>query len=359
MQHAKIWAALCWLAIACQAFQVMPVLAADGDDQLDTGDALVESGSERVAITGTVELELSSGGGASDIRLATAELDVTADIAPALGADLVFLWEEDEGTVELDEGYITIANSEKCPFSLLGGKLVVPFGVYDTYMVQDPLSLELGEVGDTALVLNLAHDSGLEASVYGFNGDWREAGKDETIATFGAGIGYGLGTDNLAVHLRADWINNLADAEVLSEVMLEGMPAAELSDYVAGLALTFAIDLGPVSLLADYVAALDNFQPAELAFNGQGAEPAVLNVEAALGAELFGRKSTLAVGYQVTDECVALGFPESRYLTTARTEVFEAGSLALEYLHDEDYSLADQGTGTDADQVTLQLAVEF
>ena len=310
-------------------------------------------------ISGLVEVELSAGNGESDISLATVEIGLDADLAPWARANVLLLWEEGEGPVEVDEGYLTIGNPDQCPFSLLGGKMVVPFGIYDSYMLQDSLTLQMGETGDTAIVLGFRHDSGLNSSVYGFNGDWLETGEDETINSFGAGIGYSRGTDSLSYSLRADWLNNLAESDVVSDTLTGVLPANELTELVAGMAISFSMNVGPVGILADYVTALDSFAATELAFGGQGAEPATWGVEIGFDTEMSGLDTTFAVGLQGSDEALDLGLPESRMLASASTALREGINLTLEYLLDDDYSIADGGTDEDSSMATLQLAMEF
>ena len=75
--------------------------------------------------------------------------------------------------------------------------------------------------------------------------------------------------------------------------------------------------------------------------------------------EILGKETTFALGYQGTDEAVALDLPKHRYLATIGMQILKNTTLALEYLHDEDYPQRDGGTGGEADQVTVQVAVEF
>ncbi|MDH5525618.1 MAG: LbtU family siderophore porin, partial [Desulfobulbaceae bacterium] len=106
-------------------------------------------------------------------------------------------------------------------------------------------------------------------------------------------------------------------------------------------------------------AATEAFAASELAYNGGGAKPKAWNVEVGYTSELMGKETTLALGYQGTDQAVDLGLPEQRYLAAVSMGIIDNTSLALEYIHDEDYSVANGGTDNDAETVTMQLGVEF
>lgn len=326
-----------------------------------TSGLLFQKINERVALSGVVEVEAASaedfaGADTSDITLATVELDLDVEISEWVNAHLLLLWEEDDTErVDLDEGTITLGNPEKFPLYLTAGKMYVPFGAFESNMISDPLTLELGETRESAALVGF-ETSGFYGSFYAFNGDVNETGDDDAITSFGANAGYGFENDQLSLDLGVGWINNIAAADVLSEYFGAG---TEVQDYAAGITTHLTVNYGPFMLIGEYLGALDAFDASELDFNGSGAEPSAWNVEAAYTREIKGKETAFAVGYQKTDEALALELPEERILATIGVGIWENTSLALEYLHDEDYSVADGGTGNDANVITLQLAVEF
>jgi len=320
---------------------------------------------ERVTLSGVVELEAASaedfeGNDNSDITLATVELGLDAEINEWVNAHLLFLWEEDEGPVDLDEGTITLGNLQKFPLYLTAGKMYVPFGAFESNMISDPLTLELGENSESAAQIGF-EASGFYGSFYTFNSDINEIGDDDEINSFGADVGYGLENGNMSLDLGVGWINNLSSSDSLTDFL-----SPTIQDYPAGLTAHLTLGYGPFMLIGEYLGALDAFQVDELDFNGTGAEPSAWNIEAAYTREIKGKETTFAVGYQQTDEAFALGLAKERILATIGVEIWENTSLAFEYLHEEDYSAQDystvieaSGTGNDANAATLQLAVEF
>jgi hypothetical protein len=330
-------------------------------DQQAAGEdeSLLQKINDRVAFSGVVEVEAFARNGyededESDITLATVELGFDVAIAEWMSAHILLLWEEDDTEpMDLDEGTLTIGNTKKYPLYVTAGKLYVPFGNFESNMIQDPLTLEIGETRESAIQVGL-EASGFYGSIYAFNGDVNETGKDETIQSFGANLGYAYECDAMTLDIGAGWINSIADSDGLTDVL-----PGEIDDYVGGLAAHAIFSYGPFTLIGEYVGATDSFKDSELDFKGRGAEPQAWNLELAYTHEIAGKETVFALAYQSTDEAVALELPEDRYMAAIGIGIFENTTLAFEYLHDEDYSEKDGGTGEDANQLTMQLAVEF
>jgi hypothetical protein len=334
-------------------------------DAAEADESLLQKINERVTLSGLVEVEAASaetfeGADESDIALATVELGLDAEITEWVSGHLLLLWEEDDTEpMDLDEGTITLGNLEKFPLTFTGGKMYVPFGAFESNMVSDPLTLELGETRESALQLGF-ETSGFYGSLYVFNSDINETsdGDDDKIKSFGAAVGYGLENDNMIMDVGLGWINNIAASDGLTGFFGDA-GIVDVQDYVSGLTAHLTLNYGPFTAIGEYLGALDTFQAGELGFNGTGAEPSAWNLEAAYTTEIKSKETTFALGYQATDEALDLGLPESRILASIGVGIWEYTTLAFEYLHDEDYSIGDGGTGNDASAITLQLAVEF
>ena len=67
----------------------------------------------------------------------------------------------------------------------------------------------------------------------------------------------------------------------------------------------------------------------------------------------------LAVAYQYTDDALVFELPETGALISLGVEVMEVVSLVFEYANDDDYDVADGGSGEDTDVFTVQVGVEF
>lgn len=113
---------------------------------------------ERLTISGLIEVEGTAGkvknndgssDDASDLTLATAQLGFEGRVNEQVGGNIILLYEEG-GELEIDEAAIRL---EQGRGSLRAGRLYLPFGAFNSHFISDPLTLELGETRQTALVL--------------------------------------------------------------------------------------------------------------------------------------------------------------------------------------------------------------
>ena len=93
----------------------------------------------------------------TDAVLATMELCIDADLTDYVSGHMVFLWEEDDTEpVDLDTGFITVSGGDKLPVYVNLGKMYLPFGMFESFMISDPLPLELAETRESAIQAGFA-----------------------------------------------------------------------------------------------------------------------------------------------------------------------------------------------------------
>jgi hypothetical protein len=344
------------------------------EDALDSKQAGADSAPvwyRNIEIAGLIEVEAShlspyEGDSESDIVLATAELGIRSQVNDWVEAGISFLYEQDETDLEVDTAYLTLGNTDASPLFLTAGQVYVPFGVYETNLVSDPLTLDIGEARETALQLGF-EQSGFSGSLYVFNGDNNVKDRDR-IDGWGANLGFAQEHDDRAWSVGVGYINDLGDSDTLHESLNDTrVGAAELdpslsldpTERTGGWTLNAAANLGPFSLIGEYLSATDRFDPVSLGFKDGGARPSAWNIEAGYSFTLLGRESVAAVAYQGTREALALELPKERWLLGWSIEMFDRTSLGLEWARDRDYGAHDGGTGKSGDTITAQLAVEF
>jgi hypothetical protein len=296
----------------------------------------------------------------SDITLATVELGVDVDLVKHVSGHVLLLWEEDDTEpMDVDEAYITLDGEDVLPLYLMAGKMYVPFGDYTSNMISDPLTLEVGETRESAVLIGF-DINGLYGSVYAFNGDIEEADDDDNhVDNFGASLGYAMENDTVTLDAGVSYINNLVDSDGLGDSFDEAVAEAdelgevlELDDYVGGFGAHIVAEFGSLNLIAEYVGALDDI---EYLVDGVKVEEDAIqswNLEAGYTFVLLGKEAMVAAAYQGTDNAGDF-LPESRYMVCIGAGIFDYTSLALEFAHDE-YETDDE-----ADTVTAQLAIEF
>ncbi len=338
------------MKLARVGFWIIPFLAASASHAAD------------VVVSGVIEAEAGFSSDfnqvdTSDITLATVELGFDAQINDRITGHLLLLHEEDDTPLEVDEGTITLEMGNG--WNLTAGQMYVPFGVYESNMVSDPLTLELGETRESALLVSY-EANGFYGSAYIFNGDTSKASTpagEDSIEHSGLSIGYVMENDGYSLDVGLDYISSLGDSDGISaglpDVDADGLPDP-LTSFVSGTTLHAIYNNDALSVIFEYVVS-DDFNATELIFNTRGASVSAFNIEAGYGFDW----GTAAIGYQSTDEAFALSLPESRILVTASKDIFEDTTLSFEHAMDEDYSVADGGTGNDGSTTTIQIAVGF
>ena len=324
---------------------------------------------DRLALSGLLEAEAGYASledeNESDVALATMELGLDAAVNDYVSGHFLLLWEEDDTEpVDLDEGFITLTGGPDCPASVSAGKMYVPFGRFESHMISDPLTLELAETSESAVMLGV-EEKGFYGSVYLFNGDADEFDEDSHVDNYGAQAGFAVATDAFNLDIGGSYINNITDSDgwegLLDDPEDEGNVGGELDDYVGGVGAHAIMSTGPFMFIAEYITALDeaDFVNKDGSIRHTVEELSAWNAELGYSFALAGKPVTAAVAYQGSndaDEFLDDGdeiLPETRLLGSIAVELYEATSLALEYYHDE-YENNDEAEG-----VTAQLAVEF
>ena len=264
-----------------------------------------------------------------------AELAIGAALDDQFSGEIVV--KEDDGIV-LDGATVTYGPGGG--LSATGGLQGLPFGVYDTNLISDPLTKKLGETGDVALVLGGEADQ-FTWSLFAFDGDNAPESEDN-IAGFGAGLGFAVEGEASEFGLDVSLINHFGDSDTLGDV-------ASYTDQVPGVAASARGRVGPASLLIETVAALDTLEAEEF-----GAQPSAWMVEAAYDFALGSRDATAAVSLQGTREAAATELPETRMLLGISVGISENVGLGVEWAQSEGYG----GGGSD-NAITVQLAAEF
>lgn len=313
----------------------------------------------RIAVSGLLEAEYGSaedfaGEKTSDVTLATVELAFDAKINDKVNAHLSFLYEEDDTAYEVDEGYIDLALGA---VNVQAGQMYVPFGSFETNLISDPLTLEIGETRESVLQIGTALGP-VQAAVYLFNGATRETGADDVADQMGARLAYVTEGKDQSMDIGIDYINNIADSDSITSYYEEAYGGTTVKAYVPAQIIHANLTFGSMHFIAEHLVT-DRFEATELAFNGKGAEITATNIEAGFDMMIAGIDSTIGVAMQTTGEALALGLPKEKVLLALSLNVYKYTALSFEYARSTDYDIADGGTGKEADAYTVQLAVGF
>ncbi|MEJ2741051.1 MAG: LbtU family siderophore porin [Gammaproteobacteria bacterium] len=295
---------------------------------------------------GTLEIEAIAYDGYTsdfdyeDVTVAALELGIGVTLSERLMAEVGFLYEEDETDFGVDIAVLHLALSDV--FTVSAGQVYIPFGRYETALVNDPFTLELGVSIETALLAD--YNAGtVKVTGYVFNGDVSEASETgDTANSFGVRVAGDAGTLSWGV----DFMNNLADSDGISESV-----GASVPDLVSALSVYGSVDVGGIALYGEYLRALDDTQ-----FNNQSFEPSALHLEAVFSAA---GEASIVGAIQRTDDARFLLLPETRLSIGYRTMLDDIVDLGAEFFFDEDYGTQEGGTNESALGVVVNVAVSF
>ncbi len=286
----------------------------------------------------------------SDLVLATVEIGFDVDIAKHVKASLFFLYEEDDTEFDVDQGIITIDGADVVPLYVDLGKMYVPFGRFESHFIRDPLTLELGETNESA-VIGCFRNNQLVLSIGAFNGDVDETGEGSSnhIDDYLASAVFTLPEEtvpNLDLTAGISGISNIADSDALQEEA-----TATIKNHIGGFN-TFIIAslLDKYFFIAEYLGAIDDFEAGELSFDGgKSYRPEAWTIELACGIT---DNLKLAVCYEGSNDCGDF-LPEKQFGGGVRYDLFKHTSVALEYLYGK---FENKDT---RHLMTTQLAIEF
>lgn len=358
-KHAEL-AVLLWLAGTTPALAAHPDSNTELDnlrqriEVLETGRAekpdeegpfSLFAGNSRLTFGGTLELQASytapeQGEASSDLSLATAALATEVTVSAALDGHLVLLYEEEPGedALQVDEAVIALHSPRPLlgqTLSFYGGRLYLPFGRFNSFMVSDPLTLELGETSDTAALFALEGPLwNLRLGV--FNGGTDAQGDADRIDSLVAALEV-TALENLSCGVS--WISDLATSD--SALVTD---PARYRDPVPGASAFLSARFATLALEAEILGALEDFDPALVDLSDlTGRRPRAWNLEVAWMP---------TDDLQLAARCEqARTFRENprRWGVAASWAPLPHTLLALEYLH----------ALPAADSVTAQLALDF
>ena len=324
-----------------------------------------------------------SGDNASDIVLDTFELGIDAQAGEWVTGHILFLYEQDPGPgrdtddLQVDEAFITIANSDVTPFYAAAGRMYLPFGNFESNMISDPATLTLAEIRNEVVQLGFETESGFYGSGYVFNGDIPESKSNMSsrsnshIDNYGLNIGYAMENDDFSLDVGAGYVNNIAAAAGLFDAIKGNAACAGedcVKDYVGGMSLYAIANIGSFNLIGEYIAAADDFSTTDFAYAPATAEklrPKAWNIEGAYHFNIAGKESTFALGYQKTEDFYlqqSKEYFEKAWLASISVGILESTTLAAEWRHADGYSEVKNAIGNDfddEDRLQVKLSYEF
>lgn len=359
---------------------LQPVIAAS-NTELEERIAVLEKGSssesgslgqisDRLTLSGTIELDYSyssdsdladntNNQSSSDLDIGTVELGLEAVLHEYVSANFLLKGEalDSDNKIFWDEAFFTIQKKGFPPY-FIGGKRALPFGMFESLLINDPITCELYEVAKTGATIGAVFEPlGIDISATLYKG--------ETLIDKVAGAGYGFTRDNTAGYTANNDVKSyilnmsLSPVETLTlSAYFDSEPGDGDRNTTAGVSMHFEI----VSLILDgeYICAVNREK--HFSDNQEYNESAWF----------------VSLGYQIIDPLLAAVRYESfdddqsgdqdehldyRYSIGLTYTLFEndsfACSLSGEYRKSE-YELSNGSSADDdLDEFFARIAVEF
>ncbi len=327
-----------------------------------------------------------------DLDLGSSELDVAVllnskveaftsiaydSLPPQIGGTRV-----ENSVFFLNQGFVNIGDLNITPYYFTAGQIYIPYGRYSSSMVSSPLTMRLARTKSRPFIFGYKSqtESGPYAALYAFKSDTT----DGHSGVGGINAGYTIHTDNTRGELGASYIGSITDSAGMQNTgsapgtTFGGFGSVtngtEAVHQVPGVGAHINLNVDRYSFTAEWVAAARDFSVQDLSFNGKPARPQAGQLEAGVTFMAFSKPASLGIGYQWTQQALALNLPEQRFAGVFNISIWKDTVESIEYRHDIDYK-ANQfangaapvgvvnqntvGTGKTSDAVVAQLGVYF
>lgn len=333
-----------------------------------------------------------AGNTTGDIDLGSSEFDVAAMLNDKVEAFMSVAYDETPPLVsgprvsnsafQLNMGFVNIGDLDQSPYYFTAGQLYVPFGRYSSAMISSPLTLRLTRTKSRPFILGYKsqYDSGPYAAVYGFR-------SDTTLGHSGIGgvnLGYTIKSGDMAGEIGASYIGSINDSAGMQDT--GSTPGTTFGGFssitngnervgkVPGLGVHWNMNIDRYNFTAEWVGATKGFRTQDLSFNGRGAKPQAIQLEAGVTFMSFCKPSSISLGYQWTKDSLALNLPKQRLSGVYNISIWKDTVESLEYRHDRDYKINQYangaappdvvnqntfGTGRSSDTILAQIGVYF
>lgn len=256
--------------------------------------------------------------------------------------------------VYLDQAFLSIGNLNKSDWYISLGQMYLPFGAYNGYMINSPLTSSLFTTIERPLLLGYSHSSNhteLDIEAYGFQGDTITFNNQSEINEWGASLDFLINMSQWNSDFGLGYISNIADAEgfqlngqnlisckVFSGFAFPCNTGNLLVHKVPGFDVHASLTVDAYSLVVEYITATRHFAYADLAYNEHAAKPKSFDIEAAYTFSFWQKPSNIAFGYSFTKEALALLLPAQEYSFVFTTSLWRNTTESIGYQYDINYS---------------------
>jgi hypothetical protein len=257
--------------------------------------------------------------------------------------------------VFVNKAFVTFGNLTCSPFYGTFGQYYVPFGTYSTVMVSDTLTKLLARTKARAIELGMMMQSknAFYASAYIFRGD-SHAASVAKVNNGGINLGVKFDLGFVTGNIGGGVIGNLTDSGGMQ--LGTGFQYFEQIDHrVPAYDIRATLSIGHhLDLIGEFITASTQYNMIDMSYNNHGAKPSALDLEAAFTFDIFAKPSSIGIGYEKSNQSLAMGVPLTRSALVFNTSWWRNTLQSLEFRHDRQYASSDVATGAGDGAVTPQ-----
>jgi len=245
----------------------------------------------------------------------------------------------------VNKAFITVGNFTQTPFYGTVGQEYVPFGSYTTLMVSTPLTESLARTKARAIELGARGQASTApyAAIYVFRGDAHTTAYNH-INNGGVDLGYKITEGSVTADIGGGVIGNIAES-VGSQLGVGFQNNELIAHRVPAYNARANVGVGDDwDFIGEYVES-NEFSANDVTYNGHGAQPSSFDLEAAYSIPVFGKPSSIVLGYAQSRQAMAWGIPFYRESVVLDTSLWRDTLESLEFRHDREYAAGDTATG--------------
>jgi hypothetical protein len=267
--------------------------------------------------------------------------------------------------LNLEQGYITLANYDVSPIFFQVGKQFTDYGRYTIHPFVRTMTQVMTESLQTSAKLGFITQMGFHGDIYAFDNTPRAIASPHTSTVFGAALGFDQLNDQLGFDVGVGYMSNLSGVNDITAAF--GNAYANKGTYVhlvGGIAVYADVNSGPFALGARYTTAIQHFNPNDISTQygtpvGAGARPWALDVTGGFGFNYWAHNQNIYIGYQTSNNAVNLALPKNRYIVGYDVDMWKNTNVGIEYNHDTSYSSGNGATNNNSNTFGVRGAVKF
>ena len=282
----------------------------------------------------------------SDVNVSTFEVGLDAEPMEGVRGEAALLWEEGESdSLDVDVAFVEVGGTEAMPVTVSAGRMYLPFGAFNSFMVSDPLTLELGETRETAAAL-FGEWMGFTAWIGTFAGERDDA---EDIQNAAAALNWSP-MEGLSLGVSA--LSDLGEGGGCVDDLNDVIASEGSAEKAVGLSAFLLLEHGDWALSAEVLGAADDLEWTDSEGKTTSVRPLAWHMDVAYA---FNDAWSAAARYEGSKEFKADEMPEHQGGAAVFYQMNNFAILGAEYL----YGTFDDKETDNRHLVTLQLALEF